>query len=175
MPDRAKDAIVIVGKLLGAHGVKGLLKVYSWTQPRDNILHYNPWLLGQDGEWRTVEVIEGRKQGKSVVVRLDGIADRDQALAMRDVEVAIRREQLDTLESGEYYWSDLIGLRVRNLAGELLGDVADLMETGADDVLVVRGDIQRLVPFSQPQIVKRVDLDAGEILVDWELDYLQAE
>lgn len=175
MPDRAKDAIVIVGKLLGAHGVKGLLKVYSWTQPRDNILHYNPWLLGQDGEWRTVEVIEGRKQGKSVVVRLDGIADRDQALAMRDVEVAIRREQLDTLESGEYYWSDLIGLRVRNLAGELLGDVADLMETGADDVLVVRGDVQRLVPFSQPQIVKRVDLDAGEILVDWELDYLQAE
>ncbi len=173
MPDR--NSPVVVGKLMGPHGVKGWLKVYSWTQPRENILSYNPWLLRQDGEWRSVKVIDGRKQGKSIVVSLDGIGDRDQALAMRDVEVAIRREQLDTLGRGEYYWSDLIGMQVRNLAGESLGEVTGLLETGADDVLVIRGDIERLVPFSQPQIVKSVDLDAGEIIVDWELDYLQAE
>ncbi len=175
MPDRAKDAPVIVGKLIGAHGVKGWLKVYSWTQPRENILRYNPWLIRQDGDWRSVEVIDGRKQGKSIVVSLDGVADRDEALAMRDVEVAIHREQLEVLESGEYYWSDLVGMQVRNLAGESLGEVTGLLETGADDVLVIRGDIKRLVPFSQPQIVKSVDLDAGEIVVDWELDYLEGE
>ncbi len=175
MPDTAKDSPVIVGKLIGAHGVKGWLKVYSWTQPRENILRYNPWLIRQGGDWCSVEVIDGRKQGKSIVVSLDGVADRDEALAMRDVEVAIYREQLDVLESGEYYWSDLVGMQVRNLAGESLGEVTGLLETGADDVLVIRGDIKRLVPFSQPQIVKSVDLDAGEIVVDWGLDYLQGE
>jgi len=175
MPDKADDSPLIIGKLIGAHGVRGWLKVYSWTQPRENILRYDPWLLQRNGAWRSVRVLDGRRQGKSIVVRLEGIDDRDEALALRDAEVAIRRDQLETLEDGEYYWSDLIGLRVRNLAGEPLGEVTGLLETGADDVLVIRGDSERLVPFSSPEIVRSVDLVAGEIIVDWELDYLEGD
>ncbi len=175
MPGRADDSPIIIGKLIGAHGVKGWLKVYSWTQPRENILGYNPWLIRQNGQWRSVEVKGGRRQGKSIVACLEGIDDRDQALALRDAEIAIRRDQLQALEDGEYYWSDLIGMEVRNLAGEKLGEVIDLMETGVEDVLVIGGDSKRLVPFAQPQIVKSVDLEGGVIVVDWELDYLDGD
>ena len=175
MPGKADDAPIVIGKLIGAHGVRGWLKVYSWTQPRENILRYDPWLLRRGGEWRSVRLLDGRKQGKSIVARLDGVDDRDEALALREVEVAIRPDQLEALEEGEYYWSELIGLQVRNLGGETLGEVTNLMETGADDVLVVRGEVERLIPFSLPEIVRRVDLDAGEIIVDWEPDYLQEE
>jgi len=175
MSGRADGSPIVIGKLIGAHGVRGWLKVYSWTQPRENILGYDPWLIRREGEWRSVRLLDGRRQGKSIVARLDGIDDRDQALALRDAEIAIHRDQLRALEDGEYYWSDLIGMEVRNLTGERLGEVVNLMETGVDDVLVVRGEIERLVPFVQPQIVKSVDLAAGEIVVDWELDYLEGE
>ncbi len=167
------DTPLVVGKLSGVYGVKGWVKVYSFTQPRDNILRYNPWLLQVDGEWRSVRLEDGRTQGKGIVARLEGISDRDQALALRDVEIAIDRSQLESLESGEYYWSDLIGLSVENLRAEPLGRVESLLETGVDDVLVIRGDKERLVPFVQPDIVKSVDLAAGLITVDWELDYLE--
>jgi 16S rRNA processing protein RimM len=167
------DTPLVVGKLSGVYGVKGWVKVYSFTQPRDNILRYNPWLLQVDGEWRSVRLEDGRAQGKGIVARLEGISDRDQALALRDVEIAIDRSQLESLESGEYYWSDLIGLSVENLRAEPLGRVESLLETGVDDVLVIRGDKERLVPFVQPDIVKSVDLAAGLITVDWELDYLE--
>ena len=175
MADNAGGQPLVVGKLTGVYGVKGWIKVYSFTQPRENILQYNPWLVKRDDRWQSLRVEAGRRQGKGIVVKLEGIGNRDDALAMRDTEIAISRDQLDSLDEGEYYWSDLIGLKVKNLAGDDLGKVASLMETGADDVLVIRGDRERLVPFVQPQIVKSVDLASGWITVDWEPGYLEGD
>lgn len=173
MPEKAGESPLVVGRFNGVYGVQGWLKVYSWTQPRENILTYNPWLVRSEYGWRRVKVLEGRRQGKGIVVKLEGVHDRDQALALRDIEIAIDRDQLPQLPEGEYYWSDLLGLEVVNTAGHVLGKVESLMETGADDVLVVQGDVKRLIPFTEPEIVKLVDHDAGRIVVDWEADYLQ--
>lgn len=173
MPEKAGESPLVVGRFNGVYGVQGWLKVYSWTQPRENILTYNPWLIRSEDGWQRVKVLEGRRQGKGIVVKLEGVQDRDQALALRDIEVAIDRDQLPELPEGEYYWSDLLGLEVVNTSGHVLGKVESLMETGADDVLVVQGDVKRLIPFTEPEIVKLVDHDAGRIVVDWEADYLQ--
>ena len=175
LADNAGGQPLVVGKLTGVYGVKGWIKVYSFTQPRENILQYNPWLVKRDDRWQSLRVEAGRRQGKGIVVKLEGIGNRDDALAMRDTEIAISRDQLDSLDEGEYYWSDLIGLKVKNLAGDDLGKVASLMETGADDVLVIRGYRERRVPFVQPQIVKSVDLASGCITVDWEPGYLEGD
>ena len=174
MADNAGRPLVI-GRLTGVYGVKGWLKVYSFTQPRENILQYNPWLLKRDATWQPVKVEAGRQQGKGIVVKLEGISDRNDALALRNTEIAIHHDQLGSLAEGEYYWSDLIGLEVKNLAGDDLGKVVSLLETGADDVLVIRGDKERLVPFVQPDIVKSVNLSSGQIIVDWERDYLEGD
>ncbi len=147
------------------------MRVYSWTSPRENIVGYQPWYLRRDGQWQAQAVAAGRRHGKGVIARLCGCEDRDQALALIDSEIGISREQLPPTAPGEYYWHQLIGLRVVNLRGEALGRVDSLLETGANDVLVVRGEDERLIPFAQPQIVRQVDLQAGVIQVDWEKDY----
>lgn len=151
--------------------MKGWVRVYSWTEPRENIVGYQPWYLRRHGSWQARELAEGRRHGKGVIARLSACDDRDQALALIDCEIGIRRDQLPPTAPGEYYWHQLIGLRVFNLRGEALGRVDSLLETGANDVLVVRDEGERLIPFVQPQIVKQVDLGDGIIRVDWEKDY----
>jgi 16S rRNA processing protein RimM len=104
-------------------------------------------------------------------VHIAGIDDRDIAASLLNTQIAVRREQLPPAAEGEYYWSDLVGLAVRTIAGVELGKVTHLMQTGANDVLVVKGDRERLIPFLQPDVVKRVDLDAGIIEVDWDPEF----
>ncbi len=146
--------------------------MFSYTEPRENILHYRPWYLRRGGEeWQPRECVEGSRHGKGVVARLEGYEDRDQARLLMNTEIGVRREQLPPTAPGEYYWQDLQGLEVMNLEGEPLGTVDHLMETGANDVLVVRGERERLIPFVLDKIVMRVDLDAGVIQVDWDKDY----
>lgn len=159
---------VAVGRISGVYGVKGWVKIYSYTDPRDNILQYTPWLLKRPDGWQAVEVVDGRAHGKGVVARLEGCEDRDAAARWIDTEIAILRSQLPEPEAGEYYWNDLIGLRVLTLSGEDLGRVDHLLETGANDVLVVQGDRERLIPYIPGDVVTAVDLDAGELRVDWD-------
>lgn len=102
---------------------------------------------------------------------LEGCDNRDQAMALAGLNVAVRRDQLAVLEQGEYYWSDLIGLKVFTRDGVDMGRVKALLETGAHDVLVVAGERERLIPYAPPEIVKRVDLDAARIVVDWDPDF----
>jgi 16S rRNA processing protein RimM len=147
------------------------VRVFSYTEPRDNIVHYQPWYLKRDGEWQEQELAEGRQHGKGVVARLAGCADRDMASLLIGFEIGVRRDQLPTAQSGEYYWSDLQGLEVVTLAGEPLGVVDHLLETGANDVLVVRGERERLIPFVPGQVIHEVDLERGEIRVDWDKDF----
>jgi 16S rRNA processing protein RimM len=172
--DTDKD-IVILGHLAGAHGVKGWVKVYSETSPIDNILQYSPWYLesrqGSD-QWRRVELISGRRQGKGIVAQIQGCDDRDQAAEMRGIRIAVHTDQLPALDSDEYYWRDLIGLEVVNQQGTSLGRVSSLMETGgSNDVQVVDGDRERLIPYLPGNSVIEVDTDLKRILVDWDEDF----
>ncbi|MGH8312269.1 MAG: ribosome maturation factor RimM [Gammaproteobacteria bacterium] len=162
---------VVLGRIAAPFGVKGWVKIQSWTEPPEKIIEYRPWLLERGGAWREWQVTEGRAHGKGAIARLAGVTDRDQAAALTGTNIAVRREQLPVLGSGQYYWVDLVGLEVRLEDGRSLGRVQGLMATGANDVLVVRGERERLIPFIRGQVVKQVDSDAGLIRVDWDPDF----
>jgi 16S rRNA processing protein RimM len=144
--------------------------VYSYTQPREAILDYPIWFLQQDGHWRSATVAEGKKHGKGVIARLDGIEDRDAAAMLIDCKIAVARDALPATEDGSYYWADLEGLNIVHRDGTQLGQVAYLLETGSNDVLVTSGKPERLIPFILGEVVLDVDIAAGVITVDWELD-----
>jgi 16S rRNA processing protein RimM len=160
---------VALGYISAVHGIKGWVKVHSWTRPMEAILDYQPWLLGEDK--RPVKIVDGRKQGKGLAALLPGFEDREQAITLVGQQIFVRRDQLPATAEDEYYWSDLEGLDVQTSSGEILGRVDRLMETGANDVLVIRGDREHLVPFIQGQYVKRVDLEGGLIEVDWDPEF----
>jgi len=162
---------VVLGRINGLYGVQGWVKVFSHTEPRENILAYKTWYLKQGADWQPCKLLAGRRQGKTIVAHLQGVADRDQAAALIDTEIAVRRDQLPPPQAGEYYWTDLEGLGVRNLEGVDLGTVSHLFSTGANDVMVVKGERERMIPFVQGDYVQAVDLQAGEITVDWDSEF----
>jgi 16S rRNA processing protein RimM len=159
---------VVLGRISGLFGVAGWVRIFSHTSPRENILSYSPWYLLRGGRWERLGLEEGRRQGRSVVARLSGCADRDQAALLVGCDIAVRRDQLPEAGEDEYYWTDLEGLRVRTVDGVDLGVVDHLFETGANDVVVVRGDRERLIPYLWDRVVRSVDLEAGEMTVDWD-------
>lgn len=164
----SKQQQINVGRISGVFGVKGWVKVFSFTEARENILNYSPWLLKKDSEAKLVNVIDGKLQGKAVVAKLDGVNDRDQAAGLMGWDIFITPDQLPKVAKGEYYWSDLIGLNVETSLGVQLGTVDSLLETGANDVLIVKGERQRAIPFLQGQTIIDIDLNIGRIVVDWD-------
>ncbi len=158
---------VVLGKVMAAYGIKGWLKVYSYTRPAENIVSYSPWTLRTQTRTLPVAVLEGRMQGKGVIVRLDGITDREAASNLRGAEIRIVGEQLPALPTGQFYWHELLMLDVINLAGERLGRITGIKETAANDVLVVEGQRRCLIPWVYAHYIKAVDLAAGELRVDW--------
>ena len=168
--DQHDDELICVGHVLGAQGIKGWIRVFSNTSPRENIVSYSPWLVEQGDELTAVKV-KGRLQGKNVIAKLEGIDDRTQAESLIGCRLFIDSQQLPGLEDGEFYWSELIGLEVETLAAEPLGVITGMMETGADDVMVIKGERERLVPFVVGEIVKRVDLENRRLVVDWSPEY----
>jgi 16S rRNA processing protein RimM len=165
------DRQVVIGKISGVYGVRGWCRVFSYTDPRDGILQYSPWTLRSANGEQSVKLTEGRKQGKGVVVKLEGCDDRDAALALMDSDILIERDQLPDIGSDEYYWIDLVGLRVLSVKGDDFGTVESVFATGANDVLVVKGERERLIPFVQPDVVTDIDLQAGIMRVDWDSDF----
>lgn len=165
-----KDDWICVGNITGPHGVKGWVKVFSNTSPRENILNYSPWRIVA-GEQIRIVTVSGRLQGKNVVAQIDGVEQREQAVELVGSKIYISAEQLPQLDDGEYYWSDLIGLEVESLDAEPLGAVETMLETGANDVMVLRGDRERLIPFVMGDVVKLVDLANKRVIVDWKPDY----
>jgi len=166
-----KPEIINVGKISGVFGVKGWVKVFSFTDPRENILTYSPWLLKKGDETKTVEVIDGQLQGKTIVAQLAGVNDRDQAAGLMGWDVFITQDQLPAAAKDEYYWSDLVGLKVETIDGVQLGVVDSLLETGANDVIVVQGERERAIPFLQGQTIIDIDLNEGRIIVDWDPEF----
>jgi len=164
------DELICVGHILGSQGLKGWVRVFSNTSPRENILAYGPWFIEQGNELNLMSVT-GRLQGKNVIARLEGIVDRTGADELSGCRIFIKPEQLPSLEAGEYYWTDLVGLSVETLEGDALGEVASMMETGADDVMVLKGERERLIPFVMGQIVREVDLENRRLVVDWSPEY----
>jgi len=159
---------IVVGRISGIHGVRGWLKVMSYTRPRNNIFNYDCWLLKQDDNWQEMVLLVGQPQGKGLIAQLEGVEDRDQARALLDADIAIERSQLVDASPGEYYWHDLIGLDVCNQQNEILGQVKELLETGANDVLVVEGKHRILIPFINECYVLEIDLENSIIRVDWD-------
>ena len=165
--------MIPVGRVAGLFGVRGWVKLRSDTDPRENILGYSPLYLERDGQWQAFEVTGGKRQGKSIIARLGDCPDRDAAALLVGARIAIKPAQLPAAEEGEYYWRDLIGLRVATEDGIELGVIRQMMETGANDVMVVRDaeGRERLIPFLQGAVIKHIDLEQGRMQVDWDPDF----
>ena len=160
------------GEISGVFGIKGLVKVFSLTDPRENILRYSPWLIEKNQQSLELKVLGGQRHGNTVVAELEGIKDRDAALALVGAQLFIKKQQLPKTKANEYYWADLIGLEVSTVTGVKLGIVDHLIETGANDVLVViDGQTERLIPFIQAQFIIAIDLAHNRMTVDWDPDF----
>ncbi|WP_028537244.1 ribosome maturation factor RimM [Paludibacterium yongneupense] len=165
------DELVVMGFVRGAFGVRGWVKVQADTEYADSLFDYPVWWLGKGEDWRPYAFEEGAVHTKGLAARLKGVEGREAAEAMRGMQIAVPRSELPPPDEDEYYWADLIGLEVFNADGVRLGSVSELMETGANDVLVVDdGDSRRLIPFVDA-VVGSVDLEARRIEVDWGVDY----
>ena len=165
------DRRILLGRVAGDFGVKGELKLLSWTDPRDAIFKYQPWILRAGESEREVSGVRGRDTGKLVIATFPGIENREQAEALKGSDIWVLRSQLPAPKPGEYYWVDLEGLAVQTVEGVALGTVDHLFDTGANPVLVIAGERERLVPFVTDQYVKSVDFEAGLIVVDWDPDF----
>ena len=173
MPLQSQTEFVTLGKISGVFGVKGWLKIYAHTNPREGILNYSPWYLKQKNGWTAIKVKTGHKQSKTIVAQLEGVDDRNLAETMIGLEIAVKASQLPRLAKNEYYWSDLAGLQVRTMDGEIFGRVDYVFATGANDVLVVKKDTggECLIPFIGDEVIKSVDLDSSSIEVDWDPEF----
>lgn len=171
-PDNS-EPMVIMGRVASAFGIRGWVKIQPFSEYVDSLLNYKTWYLGQEnGPWREAEVMHAEAHDKTLAVQLPDCPDRNAAEKLKGLLIAVPRSSLPVQDEDEYYWTDLIGLAVINKSGETLGVVAELLETGANDVLVVKGsgpDI--LIPFLN-SVIGKVDIVARTIQVDWSADYL---
>ncbi|MBU2875863.1 ribosome maturation factor RimM [Marinobacter salexigens] len=167
----------VIGRITSVFGVKGWLKVYSFTDPIDGILGYTNWVLDLDGKRIPAKLEEGRRQGKAIVVRLKGIGDRELARTYCGAEIKVPTAELPELPEGEFYWRQLQGLDVFTVEGECLGRVDHLIETGSNDVLVVHATAdsidqrERLIPYLPDQVVREIDLEARKLVADWDPEF----
>ncbi len=162
---------VVLGRVSGLFGLQGWVRIFSHTDPREGIVRYNPVFLLRQGEWQPFTIETGRAHGAGVVLKFVGCEDRDQAAALIQSDIAVPRTQLPPSKPGEYYWTDLEGLQVITLDGVVLGVVDHLFATGANDVLVVKGERPRLLPFVKGQVVVDINLEQRQVRVDWDPDF----
>lgn len=171
------DEELMVGSINGVYGIKGWVKVYSYTSPIEQILSYQPWLLKKGRQSKTLEIEEGKLHGKGIIALPAGFESRSDAESLIGYEIFVNKSQLPELVEGEFYWHELEGLTVVNESEQILGQVSKMIETGANDVLVVSStdssidDQERLIPLVMDQVVLAVDKTAGTIRVDWAADY----
>lgn len=170
--------LVVLGKFGAVYGINGWLKVNSYTDIPEGIFDYTPWQIQVQGNWRQVQISGKKRHGNGLIVKLADVSDRDQAQLYVNADIAVERSALPQLAEGDYYWRDLMGMAVVNEAGYHLGEVVDMMETGSNDVLVVKanktdafGKTERLLPFLTDSVIKEVNNAERRILVDWDPDF----
>jgi len=174
MKTDAKD-LVVMGRIVAPYGVFGWLKIIPDTEIFDTLLDYKTWWIGKDSEWRELKLESSKIHNDVLLVKLKGIEERDGAFACKGKLVAVPRASLPELSNEEYYWSDLIGLDVKNQQDVDFGKITDVLETGANDVIVVSGQDatvkrERLIPFTA-QTILEVSLEKQSMLVDWDEDF----
>lgn len=162
---------VIIGRFGRPHGVKGLVTVNSFTEPRENLLHYSHWHAYINFQWLPLNVLQLDMNNKSILAKIEGYNDREDVGRLTNVDIAIKADQLPALGSGEYYWSQLIGMHVIDKQGTPLGDVDEMLSTGANDVMVVMGDKRRLIPYLPGRTVIEINDSQRIITVDWDMDF----
>lgn len=182
-PTNDPAELVVIGQITGVYGIKGWVKVHSYTQPVDNFLHYSGFFISQRSQWQAIEFAEIKPHGKGLVARIEGVADRGQAALLGRSDIAVSLLQLPQLDADDYYWHQLEGLRVcladsvSEGAPVVLGLVDHMLATGANDVLVVQpstGSLdqrERLIPYLPERVIKRVDLAAQTLWVDWDPEF----
>jgi len=165
--NKAKE-MVVMGRIAVPYGVKGWVKIQTFTEALDSLLDYPEWWMSGNSDWQLCHVKEVGIHGKSVIAKFTGCDDRTAAFALKGKDIAVPRGDLPEADDGEYYWSDLVGLQVLNLQQQHFGEITEVFSTGANDVLVIKGEdkTERLIPFTA-QVVQKVDLAAKQMVVDW--------
>ena len=162
---------LIIGRFGRPHGIKGLITVVSFTEPRENILSYTHWHIGVNNQWQPLNVLQTKVNNKYILAQLEGYTEPEQVGRLTNIEIAIRREQLQALKPDEYYWHQLVGLNVVNQQGEALGVVTEIMPTGSNDVLIVTGERRHLIPFLPDDVILDINPSQGLITVDWDANF----
>ena len=166
------DNKIYLGKITGVHGIKGWLKIQSFSSPPENILNYPSWIINNQGEEELYSIEQGRKQNNKIVVKLEKIDDRNTAESLINSKIQIQRSDLPKLSNENYYWSDLVGLSVLNSEEKVIGKIESLIETGANDVMVIitLKDERILIPFVMHEIIKEVNVELNYIKIDWSIE-----
>lgn len=159
-----------MGRIAVPYGLRGWVNVNPDTEMLDGLFDYPVWWVQTEAGWRAFFVEDAKVHGDHLVAKLQGVDDRDQAFMLKGKPVGVPREQLPAAEADEYYWSDLVGLEVENLQQVKFGKITELFATGANDVMVVKGERERLVPFID-QVVLEVDVAARRMVVDWDAEF----
>lgn len=162
---------IVVGRFGRVHGIKGLITIHSHTEPRDNILSYSHWHAYINNQWQALKLLHTEVTDKHILVQVDGYDGREQVASLTNVNIGVRKEQLPELESGEFYWHQLIGMSVVNQQGESLGKVVEIIPTGSNDVLVVEGEKRQLIPWLLSQTIIDVNATQQQIVVEWDPDF----
>lgn len=166
---------LVIGKIGAPYGVKGWVKITTYTEELTGVFDYSPWLVERGGKTQELLIDQWRKHNKGVIAKLVGVDDRDQAEAMNNLEISIKAEMLPELDNDEFYWRDLVGMQVITESGYDMGVVKELFETGSNDVMLVKanhndafGQKERMIPYLFEQVIKQVDQQANIIKVDWD-------
>ncbi|MCH9645465.1 MAG: ribosome maturation factor RimM [Proteobacteria bacterium] len=179
MSPNSNNKRLLIGQINGLFGVQGWVKIFSHAHPRKNILTYKPWHVQVEGVWTTLEVVKGREQGKTIVAQLKDVNDREIARSFIGTELYIKKSQLPKLPKGEYYWDELTGLEVVNCQNVVLGNIAYLVDTGSNQVMVINGkkespsrvdSKEHWVPYIEPFLIS-IDMDKRRVLVDWDENF----
>ena len=160
---------ILVGKISNPHGIKGWVKVISFTDPIENILSYKKWTISDNETEKTYCLEDSRIQGNKIVIKLEGVNNRDDADLLKNLQIEINRSDLPKLEENSYYWEDLVDFNVIDIKGMHVGKVDSLFRTGSNDVLVIINETKQrlLIPFIMEEVIKYVDLDKELISIDW--------
>lgn len=166
-----QDNWIVIGRFGRPHGVKGFVTVHSFTEPRDNILRYTDWHAFINHNWQPIKLLGAEAQSKSIITQVEGYPERETVARLTNIEIAVQKEQLEELQSGEYYWHQLMGMNVVNVKGESFGKVIDILPTGSNDVLIVQGEKRHLIPYLPGKFILEVNSSQQLITVDWDMDF----
>lgn len=162
---------VVIGRFGRPHGIKGFVTIHSFTDPPENVLKYTTWYAHIQQQWQPLKLLAIEVHHKAIIAQVEGYPERESVAKLTNVDIAIKLEQLEELKPGEYYWHQLIGMKVCNKEGHSFGQVTEIMATGSNDVLVVQGEKRVLIPYLLGVYVLNIDSSQQIITVDWDMDF----